>query len=216
MKIYDVTDERFKKYGRVLTGYDFTELCKVMEEKTPLPSDVAYEPSIPELEALDVAKKFKSEAYGELEVQVGYCNGNNYLLNAVEYHRSSELNIAVTDAILILGCQQDITEDYTYETSKMEAFKIPAGTGVEIYATTLHYAPCNVAETGFRVVVVLPKGTNYPLSDVHACGEDSIITATNKWLIGHPDAGLPEGTCLGLIGENLSVKQSVAQKFNKL
>jgi hypothetical protein len=206
MKIYDVTDERFRKYGRVLTGYDFTELCKVMEAKTPLPQDVVYEPSVPELEELDIAQEFSRRAYGELPIQVGYCNGNNYLLNAVEYHRNSELNIAVTDAILILGCQQDITDSYTYETSKMEAFRIPAGVGVEVYATTLHYAPCNVAESGFRVVVVLPKGTNYPLEEGHAGVEDALLTAKNKWLIGHPDAGLPEGTCLGLQGENLSVK----------
>ena len=207
MKIYEVTDERFKKYGRVLKGYDFTELCKVMEEKTPLPQDVVYEPSVQELEVLEVAKEFRRKAYGESDIQVGYCNGNNYLLNAVEYHRGSELNIAVTDAILILGCQQDITEDYTYDTAKMEAFRIPAGTGVEVYATTLHYAPCNVASSGFRVVVVLPKGTNYPLAEKHSGGEDALITATNKWLIGHPEAGLPEGTHLGLIGENLSVKE---------
>lgn len=30
MKIYDVTDERFKKYGKVVQGIDFSGLVKVM------------------------------------------------------------------------------------------------------------------------------------------------------------------------------------------
>ena len=37
--------------------------------------------------------------------------------------------------------QKSIQEDFTYDTSKVEAFLVPAGTAVEIYATTLHYAP---------------------------------------------------------------------------
>lgn len=205
MEIINVNDARFKKYGRVLTEYDFTELIEAMEE-APLPADVVYEPSVSYLESLAIAEEFRVKAYGELPVQVGYCNGNNYLLNAVEYHRSSELNIAVTDAILILGCEQDIEANYTYDTSKMEAFLVPAGTGVEVYATTLHYAPCNVSEDGFKVVVVLPKGTNYPLADKHYDGEDKLLAATNKWLIGHSEGGLPEGSFIGLKGENLCVK----------
>ena len=203
MQILDVNSKEFRKYGRVLKEYDFSELVKAMEN-TPLPSDVVYEPSDKTLEALPIAKELQTKAYGELPIQVGYCNGNNYLLNAVEYHRSSELNIAATDAILILGLEQDI--DFTYDTSKMEAFKLPAGMGVEIYGTTLHYAPCNVAETGFKVAIVLPKGTNYPLDDKHADVEDALITAKNKWLIGHAEGGLAEGSFIGLKGENLSVK----------
>ena len=81
-----------------------------------------------------------------MPIQVGYCNGSNYLLNAVEYHRDSEVNVALTDLILILGKEQDIEADGTYQTEKMEAFLVPAGTVVEVYATTLHYAPCNVNE----------------------------------------------------------------------
>ncbi len=205
MKISNVTDSNFKKYGKVVEGYDFTELINVMED-APLPSDVIYEPSIKELEDLEVATKLSQVAYGEMPIQMGYCNGNNYMLNAVEYHRDSEINIAVTDAILILGSQQDIEEDYTYDTSKMEAFLVPAGVGVELYGTTLHYAPCNVSEEGFKVVVVLPRGTNYPLDTEHKGNEDSLLAAKNKWLIGHPEGGLPEGSFIGLVGENLTIK----------
>ena len=79
------------------------ELIEKMK-MTPLPSDVIYEPSIKELEDLKIAEELRIREFGELPIQIGYCNGNNYLLNAVEYHRSSEINVAVTDLILLLGC----------------------------------------------------------------------------------------------------------------
>ncbi|MDD6137239.1 MAG: DUF4867 family protein [Lachnospiraceae bacterium] len=204
MEIKKVTDRSFRKYGRVLEGYDFTELIKAMEQ-APLPDGVIYEPSVDYLEALPIAQEFKTRAYGELDVQIGFCNGHNKKLNAAEYHRSSELNIACTDAVLIIGSQTDVEEDNTYDTSKMEAFLVPAGMGVEVFATTLHYAPCNIDDAGFKVVVVLPKGTNYPLAEAHAGGEDALLAATNKWLIGHAEGGLPEGSFIGLKGENLSI-----------
>lgn len=206
MKIYSVTDEKFKAYGRVVTGIDFSELCKAMEE-TPCPEDVIYVPGDPKLEALPVMKELTDKTYGELPIQIGYCNGHNCMLNAFEYHRSSEINVAATDAILILGRQQDITEDFTYDTSLAEAFLIPAGTAVEVYATTLHYAPCGVNGQGFRVTVVLPKGTNLDLEAAHAEGEDGHLTAKNKWLLGHPEGGLPEGSPMGLIGKNLNINE---------
>ena len=205
MEIINVNDPRFKKYGRVLEGYDFNELIAAMEQ-TEISENVVYEPSVKCLEELAIAEEFRVRAYGELPIQIGYCNGNNYKLNAIEYHRSSELNIAITEAVLILGMQQDIDGEYTYDTSKMEAFFVPAGVGVEIFGTTLHYAPCNANDKGFKVVVVLPKGTNYPLSECHGLGEDKLIAATNKWLIGHPDGGNSENVFIGLKGENLSVE----------
>jgi hypothetical protein len=164
MVIKSVTDKEFKKYGQVLKNYDCTEIIEKMKS-TPLPNDVIYEPSIDELEKLSIAKELQDREYGELPIQIGYCNGNNYMLNAVEYHRSSEINIAVNDLILLIGSQQDIEDDYSYDTSKIEAFKVPAGTIIEVYATTLHYAPCNANEDGFRCVVVLPRDTNLPLEN---------------------------------------------------
>lgn len=207
MEIKKVTDPAFRKYGRVVEGIDFSSLIKEILDKTPLPEGVAYEPSIECLEATDTAKALKTKTYGELDIQVGYCNGHNYKLNAVEYHRSSEINVAATDAILILGMQQDITDDFTYDTSKMEAFFVPAGTAVEVLATSLHYAPCSASEDGFKVGIVLPKGTNYPLSEKHDGWEDKLITATNKWLIGHAEGGLDAGAHIGLIGKNLDIRE---------
>ena len=204
MDIQKVTDASFGKYGKVLEGYDLSRLLKEMEH-TPLPKDVIYVPSVEELEALPVAADFQRRAYGGLPIQIGYCNGDNHKLNALEYHRSSEINVAVTDMILLIGMQQDIEADYTYDTGRVEAFLVPAGTAIEVYATTLHYAPCTAAEGGFRCVVILPAGANTGLTFAPGeDGEDRLITAKNKWLIAHEDAKI-EGAFCGLKGENLSV-----------
>ena len=204
MKIQKVTDPAFRKYGQVLEGYDFTGLIKEMKH-TPVPEDVIYVPSVEELEALDIMKDLQNKGYGGLPIQIGYCNGHNKKLNAVEYHRNSEINVAVTDLVLLIGHQQDIEPDHTYDTSKIEAFLVPAGTGIEVYATTLHYAPCHVNEGGFQCVVVLPKGTNTDLTfQTEKTGEDSLMTAKNKWLIAHEEAAI-EGAFNGLKGRNIQI-----------
>ena len=206
IQIQKVTDESFKKYGRILTGeYDVTELLDKMQE-TECPSDaVIYIPSDSQIEKLPIMKDFTDSLYGGLPIQIGYCNGNNTMLNAVEYHRSSEVNVACTDLILLIGRQQDIEADNTYDTSKIEAFLLPKGTVVEVYATTLHYAPCSVDGNNFRCVVVLPKDTNLELQ-VKPSGtkEDPLLVARNKWLIAHEEAGI-DGAFNGLKGENISV-----------
>lgn len=205
MNVQKVTDKSFRKYGRVLSGYAFSGILEVMKH-TPLPDEVIYVPSVEEMEALSEAAEFRNRAFGGLPIQIGYCNGKNTKLNALEYHRSSEINIAATDMILLVGMEQDIEEDHTYDTSLAEAFFVPAGTAVEMYATTLHYAPCMAVETGFRAVVILPAGTNTELDFPKGqSGEDRLITAKNKWLIAHEEAEI-EGAFCGLKGENIDLK----------
>ena len=203
MKIQNVTDDSFRRYGKVLAGYDFTELLREMKH-TPVPEDVIYVPSVEEMEALPVAKEIQNRGYGGLPIEIGYCNGHNQKLNALEYHRSSEVNIAATDMILLLGRREDVEDDFTYDTSKVEGFFVPKGTAIEVYATTLHYAPCGVDGQGFKCVVVLPKGTNLDVVNTHATAEDKLLAASNKWLIAHEDAHI-DGAFNGLRGENITV-----------
>ena len=207
MEIKKVTDDAFSAYGKVLEGYDFSELLEVMKD-TPLPEDeVVYVPGVKAMEEATVSERLKKSAYGGLPIQVGYCNGHNLKLNALEYHRSSEVDIAASDLILLLGRQQDIQEDYTYDTAKVEGFFVPAKTAVELYATTLHYAPCQASEACFRCVIVLPEGTNHELDfSVASEGEEKLMTAKNKWLIAHEDAKIGGAFC-GLKGENISLEQ---------
>lgn len=205
MNILNVADDAFKAYGKVIKGLDVSDLLEGLKE-TPQPDDVIYVASDETLEACPCAEKIAYSLFGGMPIQIGYCNGSNVLLNAVEYHRDSEVNVALTDLILILGKEQDIEEDFTYDTSKMEAFFVPAGTVVEVYATTLHYAPCNVNGNKFCTAVILPKGTNTdaPEAQNHT-KEDKLLFARNKWLIAHKEAEIP-GAFEGLKGENLSVE----------
>ncbi len=206
MKIQNVNDASFKVYGRVLTkDYDVKELVKAMQNTDAPADDVVYFPSIKELEDLPIKKVIEESVFGGLTIQVGYCNGTNHKLNAVEYHRNSELGVAATDMILLLGKQQDIEADNTYDTSKMEAFFVPAGEVVEMYATTLHYAPCSVDGKPFRNVVILPLDTNTEINkQPKGAKEDVLLFAKNKWLIGHKDADIA-GAFNGLKGENITV-----------
>lgn len=204
MRIQRVTEESFRTYGKVLKAYDCTELMEKMKQ-TPLTREVVYVASVRELEELDVAKDFQNRMYGGLPIQIGYCNGENRRLNALEYHRSSEVNVAVTDMVLLVGRQQDITQEDTYDTSLVEAFLVPAGTVIEMFATTLHYAPCSLGDEGFRCAVILPRGTNTDLSfPLGKEGEEKLMTAKNKWLIAHKDADI-EGAFCGLRGENITL-----------
>lgn len=204
MQIQKVTDASFAKYGKVIEGLDCSDIIEAMGA-TPCPAGVTYVPGDASLEACASAADVAYTLYGGMPIQIGYCNGNNYKLNGLEYHRDSEINIAVTDMILLIGSEQDIV-DGQYDTSKVEAFLVPAGTIIEVYATTLHFAPCNVAEDGFKCVVVLPKGTNTEIGKREPkCAEDELLVARNKWLLVHADIARP-GQHIGLVGENISLK----------
>ena len=205
IKQISLMEPEFKKYGKVIGGYDLKEILQKMEE-TPCPDDVVYVASVKELEDLKIAEELADGVYGQMPIQIGYCNGYNKTMNAMEYHRSSEINVAATDAVLLVGLRQDLEEDFSYDSSKVEAFFLPEGMAVEVYATTLHYAPCSPAEEGFQVAIVLPKDTNLPLKEAHTAGdEDRLLTATNKWLVAHPDAKI-EGAYNGIKGENITIE----------
>nr|WP_319490103.1 DUF4867 family protein [uncultured Caproiciproducens sp.] len=208
MAVQSVRDKAFQKYGRIVTGFDCAQLLKRLAETPKPPDSTIYTASDPELEKLEIFRELRDREFGGLEIELGYCNGSNYRLNALEYHRSSEINIAGTDLVLLLGLLQDIDpQTFEYDTGIVEAFRVPAGTVVELYATTLHFAPCNAAPEGFRDAIVLPRGTNLPLEARPAEeGEDRLLFARNKWLVAHPESGLQaDGAFLGLKGRNITL-----------
>lgn len=207
MKILSVTDPAFAPYGKVLDGYDTKELLRTLEAVTPLPEATDYVASQPELEALPIAGQLSDNAYGGMPIQLGWCNGHNTKLNCLEYHRDSELNCGAQDFILLLA-REDEMEGGMLDTAKVKAFRVPAGALVEVYATTLHYAPCSAASgAGFQVVVVLPRGTNGPKPDLTPLnGEDETLTACNKWLLAHPEsAEAAQGAVQALTGVNIDI-----------
>lgn len=206
MEILSVYDEAFREYGKVLEGYDCAELLAAME-KIPMPvAGVSYEPSIASLEDCGIFADFRARGYGGMPIEIGMCWGYNTKLNCLEYHRDSEINLGLTDFVLLLARQGDIV-DGVLDTSTVKAFKVPAGVPVEVYATSLHYAPCRVDKEGFKVVVVLPCGTNTEKPEYAvASEEDKWMTACNKWLLAHPEADeAKQGAHIGLKGVNIDI-----------
>ena len=208
MKIQSVFDKEFATYGKVVEGYDFSSLLSTLEANSEKPSDsVIYVPSVDILESEPVFAELSSNCYGGMPIQVGYCNGTNTKLNCFEYHRDSEVDIAADDVVLLVARQQDIINGQI-DSSSTEAFLCPKGTAVELYATTLHYAPCSAKKgEGFRVIIVLPKGTNEAKPDITIKNdEDKLLWALNKWLVAHKDTSeAKDGAHVGITGDNVDI-----------
>lgn len=206
MKLIPVSDAAFKPYGRVVEGYPVDGLMVALSQ-TPLEQKVCYVPREPMLHAASDAESIGERLFGGMPFQLGYCNGHNTKLNCLEYHRDSEFNLGTEDFILLLA-RQDEMEDGVLDTAKVKAFRVPAGVLVEVYATSLHYAPCHTsAARGFRVMIGLPAGTNTDLRMTglpNVC--DNQLWARNKWLLAHPDSDeAAQGAFVGLKGENLDI-----------
>ncbi len=211
MEIKSIFDAEFSPYGQVHKGYKLDGLLAAMKA-IPLPeSGTTYQPTIPELEALPIFELFGANAYGGMPVQLGMCWGRNTKLNCLEYHRDSEFNVGTHDFILLLAKQDEIV-DGMLDTAKVRAFRVPAGVLVEVYATTLHYAPCHTDEAeGFRVAVALPRGTNEAKPAIKAITEeDQLLWARNKWLLAHEDsAEAGQGAAVRLSGGNIDIANDI-------
>ena len=210
MEILSIYDPAFRPYGRVLTGYDTAALADTLE-RTPLPEGVVYTASEPSLEALPIFADFSQSVYGGMPVQLGWCNGHNSRLNCLEYHRDSEINFGTRDFILLLGLESEISGG-KFDTSLVKAFRVPAGTLVEVYATTLHYAPCEAKlGQGFQVLVALPRGTNTERPRFASkTYEDTLLTACNKWLLAHAESDEAKaGAVVALTGEGLDFAEHI-------
>ncbi|MBR4070944.1 MAG: DUF4867 family protein, partial [Clostridia bacterium] len=133
MKIYSVYDSEFKPYGQVVSGLD-EAVAEILEalKTTPLPEAVGYVPEEACLQELPAATEVSEHLYGGMPVQMGWCNGHNTKLNCLEYHRDSEFNLGTEDFILLVAKQDEIA-DGKLDTSKVKAFRAPAGVMVECY-----------------------------------------------------------------------------------
>ena len=208
LNIQEVNDQSFKEYGKLITGYDFSDLLGYMERETSVPQEGnIYKASVPEMEACAVYERLSKGFYGEMPIQIGYCNGPNSTLNGLEYHIGSEIDIAVTDLVLLLGRLQDVA-DNRYPADKIDAFFVPKGTALQLYETTLHFAPCKTSPDGFKCIVILPRGTNEPLENDKSTYGDKLLFARNKWLLAHPERKplMERGAWPGIIGNNIEVK----------
>lgn len=209
MTIYPVTSPEFARYGRVISGYEgeCAAITGALNAHTPLPEATGYVPEESALQQLPQARALGRSLYGGMPVQFGWCNGHNTRLNCLEYHRDSEFNLGTEDFILLLAKQEEI-ENGQLDTARVKAFRVPAGVLVEVYATTLHYAPCHTDPAkGFRVMVALPKGTNTDKPELPVQGgDDAWLWACNKWLLAHPNSDeARQGAAAALVGENIDI-----------
>lgn len=207
--ILPVYDPTFAEYGAVWGDCDAAltgAITEALADKTPLPDGVGYVPEDPAIQDLPDAAELAPTLFGGLAVEFGWCNGHNVKLNCLEYHRTSEFNLGVGDFVLLLAKQSDIV-DGKLDTARVKAFRVPAGVLVEVFATTLHYAPCQVSDDGFKVLVALPKGTNLVRPELAVAGGDAdLLWAANKWLLAHPQsAEAAQGAPVRLTGPNISI-----------
>ena len=200
---YTVLDEEFKSFGRVI-DMDTSEIVAAGEKIEMPASGSVYKASVPAFEKLKTAKVIKSECFGETDCQVGFCYGYNSMLNALEWHTCNEINIAVTDAVLILAKRSSLKNNFM-NSSECKAFLVPKGTAVEVFSDSMHFCPCQVSDKGFGMVVGLTKGTNTPLEESH---NGKLLWAKNKWLISHCDNKplLERSAVAGIDGENYKIK----------
>lgn len=202
--LFGIEDEAFAEYGRIIRGMDVQDIM-VAGDKIKLPeTGTIYEPSVSAFESMPIAERIRKECFGELPIQMGYCYGHSSLLNGWEWHSSSEVNIAITDMVLILGKRSDF-RDGKIDTATAKAFLLKEGDAVEVYATTLHFCPCQVTESGFGCVVALPAGTNVPLEEKFT---DPLLFRKNKWIVAHIENTdlIAKGVIPGIVGGNLEIK----------
>jgi len=207
LKLYSVLDSEFARYGRVLCAE--TDKLSAALAATAIPGQGnCYRASVPELEAVSLMPRLRRTAFGEMDIQAGYCNGRGYTLNAMEYHKCSEINFSTTGLVLLLALPEQLC-DGQLDSADVVGFYLPAGVLVEIFPLVLHFAPCRIAESGFNCLVVLQKGTNEELDtvDTSAPGEEKLLWMRNKWLTCHPDSPQKEnGAFVGIHGENITLK----------
>lgn len=202
LDFYSVNDREFARYGCVLKQ-DYSSIEEAARKLEFPPEGSKYLPSVESFEALPIRAMIKEELFGELEVQLGNCWGYNSYLNALEWHKNSEINVAATDLVLLLAKLDDV-ENGKLDSAKVKAFFVAKGEAIEVYADTLHFCPCQVSDDGFNCVVVLPKDTNTNLENKPA---DKLLFRKNKWIFCCEDnAGLiAKGVVPAIYGENYKV-----------
>ena len=181
MHIYSVNDPEFKSYGNVWDNVPSELTSPVLEalSATPIPEGGKYVASAPELEDVKDADKLGFLMFGGRPFQLGWCNGHNTRLNCLEYHRASEFNLGARDFILLVAHRWEI-EDGKLDTACVKAFRVPAGTVVEVFNTTLHYTPCMVDDRAPRLRPICPRLATATATGRPTSGSSAMLTAPRQ------------------------------------
>lgn len=223
LELFAAEAPEFAEFGRLAGGLPTGPLVEWMSAYVPIGEAVAYQRSVGALEDLAGpqgqgpqgqglrARTWKQYAstvfFGGQAAEVGWVAGKNARLNAFEYHKSSELLVAATDLVLLLGRLSELKDFARFDSSRVRGFVVARGTALELYASTLHFSPIMAEPSGFRAAIILPLGTNAPLEgmDTGLPGEEGLLWAERKWLLACPDSKpAANGARVGM--ENVEVR----------
>ncbi len=202
MRIIDITDREFRPYGETLS-IDTSDILFYLQNKAIMPEEgniyVRDDASMHDLKGIT---EIKERVYGYGDIEVGYCNGFNSYLNALEYHSCPEVDIAADDQVLLLALQDDVV-DGVVDSDKVKAFRLKKGQAVILYPYVFHFSPCKLSAAGFRTAIILSERTNEELEKEQKKGS---LWMKNKWLFAHKESPqAKKGAYIGISGENLLV-----------
>jgi hypothetical protein len=201
--LYSIHDKEFSEYGKVI-DFDAKEITDICNQTQMPENGSIYQAVDKRLEAASGADFLKKTLMGGLSAQIGICYGYNTKLGGLEYHNCSEINVAATPMVLILGKRNQM-KGAEFSSDDAVAFYLDKGDTVEIFATSLHFCPCQISNSGFCSVVVLSEGTN---TDLDFDNTDRLLFRKNKWIICHDenDALIQKGVYPGIHGVNYEIK----------
>jgi len=148
------------------------------------------------------------DIYANMPIEAGECTGQSTNFSAIEYHQGSETNIMLTDVIMVLGQRSTLDTKGSYSPADDgQTFFVPAGTVVEFYSSTLHYAPIKVHDSGFSIIVMLIKGSNEELPAGFKSTNKRIVKQ-NKFQLVDPSRKdkIAIGVQVGLTGKMIEMK----------
>jgi len=209
--IESVFSPSFTKYGKILDLNCSKDLISKLDKDTTIPEKGnVYIPYIREWENDKIFNEISS--HFDEEIEIGYCNGQNTELNALEWHSCNEINIYSTPVVLFLAKLSDLDDNFKIDSSKVKTFYVPKNTAIVLYNSTLHFAPCKVEKEGFKAIIILSNLTNTELEENNVKFNvdkkyEQFILKNNKYIICHKDATYltKQGVKPNIIGTNLKL-----------
>jgi hypothetical protein len=202
MKILSVTSEEFKDYGYKL-DIDTSEIVTYLKKEAKMPEkNNIYVRDDVNMSFLKGIKKIQEEVYWFSDIEVGYCNGYNSLLNCLEYHMCPEVDIAGDDLVLLLARPCDI-KNGVVDSKDVKAFLLKKGEAIVLNPYIMHFSPCKLKDEGFTCAIILSDKTNM---DLPSKPSDPRLWKVNKYLFAHKDSSQASmGAYVGIVGENIKV-----------
>lgn len=192
INIESVFDKTFNPFGQILNLNCSSKLLSKLEKDTDIPEvGNIYKPFIREWEDEEIVNELSQ--YYDKKIEIGYCNGQNTKLNALEWHDCPEINIYSRDVVLFLSTLDNLDNSFSLNSKSVKTFFVPKNTAILLYNTTLHFAPCKVDKDGFKAIIILEDQTNTEIEDnstLFNTGNpfNSLIFKKNKYIICHQDA----------------------------